>query len=71
MSLETGAHFFEVSRRMPLDKVYEALEEELRSQYSIGYTPDAKAASGEFRRIRLTTKQRTLIVQTRQGYYPS
>jgi len=71
ISRETGAHFFEVSRRMPLDKVYEALEEELRSQYSIGYTPDTKATSGEFRRIRLTTKQKALIVQTREGYYPS
>lgn len=71
LSRETGAHFFEVSKRMPIDKVYEALEEELRSQYSIGYTPDTKAASSEFRRIHLTTKQKTLIVQTREGYYPS
>jgi hypothetical protein len=56
---------------MPIDKVYEALEEELRSQYSIGYTPDTKTGSSEFRRIHLTTKQKTLIVQTREGYYPS
>jgi VWFA-related protein len=71
MSAETGAHFFEVSKRMPIDKVYAALEEELRSQYSIGYTPDSKATSSDFRRIHLTTKQKTLIVQTREGYYPS
>jgi VWFA-related protein len=70
MSTETGGHFFEVSKRIPLDKVYEALEEELRSQYSIGYTPDSKNNSSEFRRIHLGTRQKTLIVQTREGYYP-
>jgi VWFA-related protein len=71
LSRETGAHYFEVSKRLPIDKVYEALDEELRSQYSIGYTPDTKAATGEYRHIHLTTKQKSLIVQTREGYYPS
>ena len=37
---------------------------------SNGYTPDASAVSG-YRRIHLTTKQKNLIVQTREGYYPS
>jgi VWFA-related protein len=71
LSRETGAHYFEVSKHLPIDKVYEALEEELRSQYSIGYTPDSKTASSEYRHIHLTTKQKSLIVQTREGYYPS
>jgi VWFA-related protein len=71
LSRETGGRFFEVSRRMPIDKVYEALEEELRSQYSIGYSPDAPEGSAEYRRIHLTTKQKTLTVQAREGYYPS
>jgi VWFA-related protein len=71
ISRETGAHFFEVSRRLPIDKVYESLEEELRSQYSIGYTSDSTSTSREFRRVHLTTKQKTLTVQTREGYYPS
>jgi VWFA-related protein len=71
LSRETGAHYFEVSKRLPIDKVYEALEEELRSQYSIGYTPDTKTAAGEYRHIHLTTKQKSLTVQTREGYYPS
>jgi VWFA-related protein len=70
ISRETGAHYFEVSKKLPIDKVYEALEEELRSQYSIGYTPDT-AASSDYRHIHLTTKQKPLIVQTREGYYPS
>jgi VWFA-related protein len=71
ISRETGGRFFEVSKRMPIDKVYEQLEEELRSQYSIGYTSDSKESGGEYRRIHLTTKQKTLMVQTREGYYPT
>lgn len=71
LSRETGAHYFEVSKRQPIDKVYESLEEELRSQYSIGYTPDTKTSSTDYRRIHLTTRQKSLIVQTREGYYPS
>jgi VWFA-related protein len=71
LSRETGGHYFEVSKKEPIDKVYESLEEELRSQYSIGYTPDTKTASNDYRHIHLATKQKSLIVQTREGYYPS
>jgi VWFA-related protein len=71
ISRETGGRFFEVSRRLPIDKVYEELEEELRSQYSIGYTSDSQETAKEYRHIHLTTKQKTLIVQTREGYYPA
>ena len=68
LSRETGGRYFEVSKKEPIDKVYESLEEELRSQYSIGYTPDTKTASTDYRRIHLTTRQKSLIVQTREGY---
>jgi len=71
ISRETGGRFFEVSKRQPIDKVYEDLEEELRSQYSIGYTSDAREATNEYRHIHLTTKQKTLTVQAREGYYPA
>jgi len=71
LSRETGGRYFEVSKKEPIDKVYESLEEELRSQYSIGYTPDTKTASNDYRRIHLATKQKSLVVQTREGYYPS
>ncbi len=70
LARETGARFFEVKRSMPIDKIFATIEEDLRNQYSIGYTPDASAASG-YRRIHLSTKQKNLIVQTREGYYPS
>jgi VWFA-related protein len=70
ISRETGGRFYEVSKRQPIDKVYEDLEEELRSQYSIGYTSDARETTTEYRHIHLTTKQKALVVQAREGYYP-
>ena len=69
ISRETGGGFFEVSKKLSIDQIYDRIEEELRNQYSLGFTPDANAPSG-FRRITVTVKQRGMIVQTREGYYP-
>ena len=71
ISRETGGRFFEVSRKWPIDKVYEAIEEDLRNQYSLGYTSDQQGADRGYRRIHLTTKQKGTVVQTREGYYPA
>lgn len=71
ISRETGGGFFEVSKKLPLDQVYTRIEEELRSQYSLGFTSDKSDSSGGFRRIALTAKPKGMIVQTRQGYYPA
>jgi VWFA-related protein len=70
ISRETGGRFFEVSRKWPLDKVFEAIEEDLRNQYNIGYTSDQQGADRGYRRIHLTAKQKGAVVQTREGYYP-
>ena len=71
ISRETGGRMFQVSKKEPLTQVYARIEEDLRHQYSLGYTPESTASAGGYRRIRLTTKQKGLIVQTREGYYPS
>ena len=54
-----------------IDKVFADIEEDLRNQYSLGYSPDAPEARGAYHRIRLTTRQKGLSVQTREGYYSS
>jgi VWFA-related protein len=68
ISKETGGSFFEVSKKMPIEKIYEQIEQELRSQYSLGYTPDKSDGSG-FRKIKVTAKGKGLVVQARDGYY--
>jgi VWFA-related protein len=67
ISRETGAHFFEVSKKLPIHDIYARIQEELRNQYSLGYTPDRIEAG--YHKIHLATKQRDLIVQARDGYY--
>ena len=69
LSRETGGGFFEVSKKQPIEKIYDQIQEELRNQYSLGYTPDKSGSGPGYRKIRLTTKQSSLVVQTRDGYY--
>jgi VWFA-related protein len=69
ISRETGGAFFEVSKKMPIEKIYEQIEEELRSQYNLGYSPDKSDAGSGFRKIKVTAKGKGLVVQAREGYY--
>lgn len=68
ISKDTGGALFEVSSKHPLGEIYDRIEEELRNQYSLGYTPDRTEGAG-YRKIRLTAKQKGVVVQARDGYY--
>ena len=68
ISKETGGRLFEVSKKETVEKIYAQIEEELRSQYSLGYTPDKNNGAG-FHKLQVTTKQKDLVVQARDGYY--
>ena len=70
ISKETGGRLFEVTKKETMDQIYNQIEEDLRSQYSIGYTPEKSDTSfGYYRKIHLTTKQKGYVVQARDGYY--
>jgi VWFA-related protein len=70
ISKETGGRLFEVSKKQTVDQIYAQIEEELRNQYSLGYTPDrAGASEAGYHKIQLTAKKKDLTVQTRDGYY--
>jgi VWFA-related protein len=69
ISKETGGRFFEVSKKQSIDEIYASIEEELRNQYSLGYTPDKADAAPGYHKIQLTTMQKDVVVQTRDGYY--
>ena len=69
LARETGGAMFEVRRKKPLDEIYNQIQEELRSQYSIGYRSDNDSAGGGFRTIKLIPKRKDVKVQTRSGYY--
>ena len=68
MAKETGGGFFEV-KKQPLDKTYDQIQDELRNQYSLGYTSDQTGAGPGYRKIHVTTRQKNMVVQARDGYY--
>ena len=68
ISKETGGRLFEVSKKETVDKIYADIEEELRNQYNLGYTPDKTTTAG-YHKLQLTTHQKDLQVQSRDGYY--
>ena len=71
LSRETGGSFFEVSKKLTIDEIYDRLQEELRNQYSLGYTSDNPASSSSYRTIKIAVKQAGMTVQSREGYYPN
>jgi len=70
ISRETGGTFFEVSKKLSLDEIYDRLQEELRNQYSIGYSSDNPNSAAGYRTIKVAARKPGLLVQSREGYYP-
>jgi VWFA-related protein len=66
LARETGGDYFDRNEQS-LDDIYQSIEEDLRHQYSLGYTPNDPQSG--YRRIRLTVKRPGLSVRTREGYY--
>jgi VWFA-related protein len=69
ISRETGGRLFEVSKKETVDKIYSEIEQELRHQYVLGYAPDKTDTGAYYHKIHLTTKNKDLVVQARDGYY--
>jgi VWFA-related protein len=69
LAQNTGGRVIEASNKEDkLKKAFDEIAKELRSQYSIGYTPTNTKLDGSFRRIEIRTKEGYKI-QTRSGYY--
>jgi VWFA-related protein len=69
LTTETGGQLFEISKKLPIDQAYAEAEEELRNQYSLGYTPSPADTDAGYHRIKLTVDQKDDSVQARDGYY--
>ena len=69
LSGDTGGRVFDVARRGSLDTAFTQLQEEMRSQYALSYSPLNDKKDGAFRRVEIKTKDSSLKVQARRGYY--
>ena len=71
MSEDTGGHVFQISKKLTLQDAFNQLNDEMRSQYAIGYIPSNPTQDGSFRRIEIRTTNKDWKVQARKGYYAS
>jgi VWFA-related protein len=67
ISRETGGRMFQVSKKEAVGQIYSQIQEELRNQYSLGYTPNASEPG--YHKILVAAKKKDLVVQARDGYY--
>src|SRR3984957_17949785 len=69
MSTETGGRVFKVDRKNSLDDIFRDIQEEMRSQYAIGYTSTNPKKDGGYRKIEIKVAAKDYKVQARKGYY--
>ena len=71
LSRSTGGDTYEVKRKQTLDQIFDDINNVVRNQYAIGYTPKRDLSAAGFRKIELKLKNKRLEAQAREGYYPS
>src|ERR1700722_5454073 len=69
MADETGGREVEVRNDKNLEKAFELISEELRSQYVLGYYPSNTKRDGSFRKIKVEMTHPDTKVLARKGYY--
>ena len=69
ISRETGGRCFEVSKTVSIAQIYRDIQQELRSQYNLGFVSDVPVRISGFRRLQLTAKAKGLVVQSQSRYW--
>lgn len=69
ISKETGGAYFEVSKKKTVEDIYKDIQDDLRNQYSLGYTPDRPGTEADYRKIQVKVNRKDVTVQARDGYY--
>jgi VWFA-related protein len=69
ISRETGGGIFEVSKKRSIEQIFGLIEDELRSQYSLGFVSDQPVRISEYRKLQVSTHQKGQVVQARDRYW--
>ncbi|MDX1503079.1 MAG: VWA domain-containing protein, partial [Thermoanaerobaculia bacterium] len=69
LARETGGESFFIDRAAQLDSIYERIEEELRTQYLLGYQ-SSQTSSDAYREVEVRVREPGLTAKTIPGYYP-
>jgi VWFA-related protein len=66
---ETGGRMFIVRNEKDLNRAFDDLFDELRTQYTLAYTPSNKSHDGGYRKIKVEMKNKEYSALARRGYY--
>ncbi len=66
---ETGGRVFFIERASELERIYTAVQEELRAQYILSYQ-STRPGGDEFRTVEVKVKRPGVELRTQRGYYP-
>jgi VWFA-related protein len=66
---ETGGRAIDVASQDRLQKAFDQISEELRTEYSLGYYPTNENTDGKYRQLKLELSSKKYKVFTRKGYY--
>jgi VWFA-related protein len=69
MAEQTGGREIEVRSEKSLEKAFDEISGELRSQYVLGYYPTNTKRDGTFRKIKVDTSRPDTHLLARKGYY--
>lgn len=66
---DTGGRMIVVRSEKNLEQAFDQITDELRHQYSLGYTSTNRALDNTYRKIKVAAKNKDYSVLTRRGYY--
>jgi VWFA-related protein len=69
LTSQTGGRVIGVRNENGLEKAFDVISEELRSQYVLGYSPTNLNHDGTFRRIKVEVSRPDTKILARKGYY--
>jgi VWFA-related protein len=67
----TGGKAYFVSEKSGLDRIYDEINRELRTQYMLAYTSNSDKPPDELRKIKVEVDRKGVKVRTITGYYPT
>jgi VWFA-related protein len=69
LAQQTGGRVISVHNQNSLERAFDVISEELRSQYVFGYVPTNQNRDGTFRKIKVEVSRPDVKILARKGYY--
>lgn len=68
LARKSGGRLLQADTLGSLPDAFAKIAAELRTQYTLGYYPSNKVRDGQYRKIKIGTKRKNLVIRARPGY---